>query len=82
MDGRNVRKVVADAVREAIAILADKNVMEDMLSKLGSKIHQTVLEKISKVTKVLCGKIEKLELKHELYKAQFSGIEQKLDEAE
>ena len=82
MDERRVKKVVADAVREAIAILPDKNVMEDMLSKLEAKINQTVLEEISKATKPLCEKIEKLELKHDIYKAHFSGIEQRLDEAE
>ena len=37
MDERKVRKVVADAVREAIAILPDKNLMEDMLSTLETK---------------------------------------------
>ena len=82
MDERKVRKVVADAVREAIAILPDKNLMEDMLSKLEAKINQTVLEEIGKATKPLCAKMEQLELKHEIYKAHFSGIEQRLDEAE
>ena len=77
-----LRKFVVDAVREAITILPDKNVMEDMLLKLEAKINQTVLEEISKATKPLCVKIEKLELKHDMYKAHFTGIEQRLDEAE
>ena len=75
MDERKVRKVVADAVREAIAILPDKNVMEDVLSKLEAKINQTVLEEISKASKPLCAKIEQLELKNAIYTAHFSGIE-------
>ena len=73
MDERKVRKVVADAVREAIAILPDKNIMEDMLSKLEAKINQTVLEEISKATKPLSAKIEQLEVKHEIYKVLSKG---------
>ena len=74
---------MADAEREAIAILLDKNVIEDMLSKLEAKINQTVLEEISMATKPLCAKIEKLELRHEIYTLiHFSGNEQRLDEAE
>ena len=73
---------MADAVSEAIAILPDKNVMEDMLLKLEAKINQIVLEEISKAMKPLCAKIEKLELKHDIYKAHFTGIEPRLDEAE
>eukprot|EP00112_Aurelia_sp_Birch-Aquarium-sp1_P018942 Seg46.6 transcript_id=Seg46.6/GoldUCD/mRNA.D3Y31 product="hypothetical protein" protein_id=Seg46.6/GoldUCD/D3Y31 len=56
--------------------------MENLLSKLEVKINQTILEEIEKATEPLFAKIEKLELKHAVYEAHFSGIEQRLDEAE
>eukprot|EP00112_Aurelia_sp_Birch-Aquarium-sp1_P023509 Seg703.8 transcript_id=Seg703.8/GoldUCD/mRNA.D3Y31 product="hypothetical protein" protein_id=Seg703.8/GoldUCD/D3Y31 len=55
--------------------------MENLLSKLEVKINQTILEEIKKATEPLFAKIEKLELKR-VYEAHFSGIEQRLDEAE
>ena len=82
MDERKVKKVMAHVVRETIAILPDKNIMEEMLLKLEAKINETVLDQISKATKPLYAKIEKLELKHYIYKAHSTGIEQKLDDAE
>ncbi len=82
MDEENVRKVVAEAVKDAISVLPDKNAMEDLLSKLEVKINQTILEEIKKATVPLNDKIEKLELKHAVYEAHFSGIEQRLYEAE
>ena len=82
MDEENVRKVVAEAVKDAISELPDKNAMEGLLKNLEVKINETILEEVKKATEPLHAKIEKLELKHAVYEAHFSGIEQRLAKAE
>ena len=82
MDEKKVRKIVTEAVKEAILILPSKYAMEDILLKLEVKINQTILEEVKIATDPLHAKIEKLELKHDVYEAHFSGIERRLAETE
>ena len=82
MDEESVKNIVADAVKDAISSLPNKDQMKDLLDTLETKLHETVCEKIKKAVDPLNTKTEQLELKHSVYGAHFVGLEKRLDYVE
>ena len=82
MDEESVKNIVAEAVKDAISNLPNKDQMKDLLDTLEAKLHESVCEKIKKAVEPLNAKIEQLELKHAVYEAHFAGLEKRLDNAE
>ena len=77
MNEESVKKIVADAVKDAIFNLPNKDQIEDLLDSLETKVLETICEKIRKAVEPLNAKIEQLELKHAVYEAHFAGLEKR-----
>ena len=82
MDEESVKNIVAEAVKDAISNLPNKDQMKDLLDTLEAKLRESVCEKIKKAVEPLNAKIEQLELKHAVYEAHFAGLEKRLDNVE
>ncbi len=62
VDEKSVKNIVADAVKEAISNLPNKDQMKDLLDALETKLNETVWEKIKKAVEPLDANVEQLEL--------------------
>ena len=82
MDDERIENIVANAVKNAIVNLPNKEQMKDLLEALEIKLHKTVSEQISKAIDPLNTKIKQLELKNAIYEAHFAGLEKRLNDAE
>ena len=78
----NLRQIISDAILKAIAELPSRSYITDLVGYLETKINETIQGEVHKLLIPLNNKIEILERKIDVYEVNFTGIEQRLADAE
>ena len=82
MEEADLCQILSDAISKAIAELPSRDYITDLVSNLETKINEMMQSEIHKVLMPINNKIEILERKIDVYEAHFTGIEQRLANAE